>query len=111
MLTKLAVPRRQADLRRKNVDFFNGTRFATTTGVSPLTRALRERFEEVSRSELRRLRKKTSDLDPGARALVDAVSVEVVQAIAARATERLHEPDGEQLAPVLARLFGVTDNI
>lgn len=41
--------------------------------------------------------------------MVDAVAVELVEAIAARATERLEGPDGEQLAPVLAQLFGVSD--
>lgn len=77
--------------------------------MSPLARALQTRFAEVSRSELRRLRKKTSTLEPDARAVVDAVAVELVEAIAARATERLDGPDGEQLAPVVARLFGVDD--
>lgn len=80
-------------------------------GVSPLTRVLQDRFEQVSRSELERLRKKTSGLEPGARAVVDAVTVEVVQAIAARATERLDEPDAEDLAPMLAQLFGVRESI
>lgn len=77
--------------------------------MSPLTRALQNRFAEVSRSELLRLRKKTSTLEPEARAAVDAVAVELVEAIAARATERLDGPDGEQLAPVLAQLFGVSE--
>lgn len=63
----------------------------------------------MSRSELRRLRKKTSTLEPETRAVVDAVAVELVEAIAARATERLDGPDGEQLAPVVAQLFGVGD--
>jgi hypothetical protein len=70
---------------------------------------LHHRFEEISRSELVRLRKKTSSLEPEARAVIDAVTVELVQAIAARATERLDDPDGERLAPVLARLFGVSE--
>jgi glutamyl-tRNA reductase len=77
--------------------------------VSPLTRALQNRFAEVSRSELTRLRKKTATLQPEARAVVAAVAVEVVEAIATRATERLAGPDGEQLAPVLAQLFGVSE--
>lgn len=71
--------------------------------------ALQTRFAEVSRSELRRLRKKTSTLEPEARAVVDAVAVELVEAIAARATERLEGPDAEQLAPVVAQLFGVSE--
>lgn len=79
------------------------------TGVSPLAEALQTRFAEVSRSELRRLRKKTSSLEPNERAVVDAVAVELVEAIAARAMERLEGPDGEQLAPVVAQLFGVND--
>jgi hypothetical protein len=58
---------------------------------------------------LRRLRKKTSSLDPEDRAMVDAVAVELVEAIAARALERLEGPDGDQLAPVVAQLFGVSD--
>lgn len=77
--------------------------------MSPLAEALQTRFAEVSRSELRRLRKKVSSLEPDARAVVDAVAVELVEAIAARATERLEGPDGDQLAPVLAQLFGVND--
>ena len=71
--------------------------------------ALQTRFAEVSRSELRRLRKKTSTLEPDERAVVDAVAVELVEAIAVRATERLEGPDGEQLAPVVAQLFGVSE--
>jgi hypothetical protein len=77
--------------------------------VSPLAEALQTRFADVSRSELRRLRKKTSSLDPEDRAMVDAVAVELVEAIAARALERLEGPDGDQLAPVVAQLFGVSD--
>jgi hypothetical protein len=78
--------------------------------VSPLKRALQSRFEEVSRSELARLRKKTSSLEPGARALVDAVTLELVKAMAARAAERFEDPDAEQLAPLLAQLFGVREH-
>lgn len=77
--------------------------------MSPLTKALQKRFEEVSRSELQRLRKKTSGLEPDARAAIDAVTVEVMQAIAARATERLQGPDSDRLATLLARLFGVNE--
>jgi hypothetical protein len=75
--------------------------------VSPLKRALHHRFEEISRSELVRLRKKTAALPPEARQVVDSVTVELVHAIAERATERLDDADGDRLGPVLARLFGV----
>jgi hypothetical protein len=57
---------------------------------------------------LQRLRKKTSSLEPEARTVVDAIAVELVEAIAMRATERLEGPEGEELAPVLAQLFGVS---
>jgi hypothetical protein len=75
--------------------------------VSPLKRALHHRFDEVSRSELVRLRKKTATLPPDARQVVDSLTVELVHAIAERATERFDDADGERLAPVLAQLFGV----
>lgn len=77
--------------------------------MSPLKLALHNRFEEISRSELVRLKKKTAALPPEARQVVDSITVELVQAIAERATERLDEPGGERLAPMLARLFGVRD--
>ena len=77
--------------------------------MSPLAEALQTRFAEVSRSELRRLRKKTSSLAADERAVVDAVAIELAEAIAARAMERLEGPGGERLAPVVAQLFGVND--
>lgn len=78
-------------------------------GVSPLKRALHHRFDEISRSELVRLKKKTAALPPDARQVVASLAVELVHAIAERATERLDEPGAERLAPVVARLFGVQD--
>lgn len=79
--------------------------------MSPLKRAIQSRFEEVSRAELARLKKKTASLEPSARATVDAVTLEVVRAMAARTTERLEGSEGERFAPVLARLFGVRETI
>jgi glutamyl-tRNA reductase len=75
--------------------------------VSPLRRALQSRFEEVSRAELQRLRKKTSALEPETRAAVDAVTIELLRGMALRATERLETSEGEKFATVLAQLFGV----
>ncbi len=48
-------------------------------------------------------------MEPSARATVDAVTLEVVRGMAARTTERLEGSEGEQFAPVLARLFGVRE--
>lgn len=77
--------------------------------MSPLKRAIHSRFEEVSRAELLRLKKKTASLEPSARAAVDAVTLEVVRAMAARTTERLEESEGEPSAAILAQLFGVRE--
>lgn len=75
--------------------------------MSPLRRAFQSRFEEVSRAELQRLRKKTSSLAPDTRAAVDAVTIELVRNMADRATERLETTEGDRFAAVLAQLFGL----
>jgi glutamyl-tRNA reductase len=75
--------------------------------VETLAQALHAHFEEVSRSELQRLRKKTASLNAAQREQVDAIAVQVVQAIAARASDALRADDGRRLAPVLARLFRI----
>lgn len=72
-----------------------------------IAHALETRFDEVSRSELERLRKKTAGLAPEVREAVKAVSLQVVHAIAARVGAALAAPDGPTLAPVVARLFDV----
>ena len=76
--------------------------------MSPIARALHERFDEVCRTELQRLRRKTASLTPAERAEVDAISVEVTRAIAARFGAALEqEPEGE-LDTIVARLFAVS---
>jgi hypothetical protein len=84
-----------------------GTPFAFGRGMSPIARALQERFDEVCRAELQRLRRKTAALSPEARAEVDAISVEVTQRIVARMQAALESDEGEGLADVVARLFAV----
>jgi hypothetical protein len=73
--------------------------------MSPIANALSSRFEEVCRTELNRLRRKTASLSPEDRAEVDAISVEVTRAIAARMGMAL-EADS-QVEDVVARLFAV----
>ncbi|HSC27761.1 MAG TPA: hypothetical protein VLD67_10835 [Vicinamibacterales bacterium] len=73
--------------------------------MSPTARALHEHFEEVCRTELHRLRRKTASLPPAARAEVDAISVEVTRAIAARFEAALDQDDGGDLDRVVSRLF------
>ncbi len=75
--------------------------------METLAQALHVRFEEVSRAELQRLRKKTASLSAAQREQVDAITVQVVQAIAARASEALRADEGRRLAPVLAHLFRI----
>jgi hypothetical protein len=78
-----------------------------TAGMSPIGRALHVRFEEVCRSELQRLRRKTASLSPEERDKVDAISVAVTQAIAARVEAALEGPRGSEIAAIVARLFAV----
>ena len=85
----------------------HGTGFEKQGGMSPIAEALHTRFEDVCRAELQRLRRKTAALSEQHRAEIDAISVEVTQAIAARVGAALaHE--GDDLAPVVARLFAVS---
>jgi hypothetical protein len=74
--------------------------------MSPVGHALHTRFEEVCRNELTRLRRKTASLSPEDRAEVDAISVEVTRAIAARMEAALAAGDS-QVADIVAQLFAV----
>jgi hypothetical protein len=75
--------------------------------MSPIARALHERFDEVCHAELRRLRRKTAALSPQERAEIDAISREVTLAIAARFEAALEARDGTGLADIVGRLFAV----
>jgi hypothetical protein len=74
--------------------------------MSPIGHALHHRFDEVCRTELQRLRRKTATLSPEDRAEVDAISVEVTRAIASRMDAAL-AASGTDVAEVVARLFAV----
>jgi len=75
--------------------------------MSPIARALHEKFDEVCRTELQRLRRKTASLTAEERAEVDAMSVAVTQAIAARVEAALECQEGPELTDMVARLFAV----
>ena len=75
--------------------------------MSPIARALHEKFDEVCRTELQRLRRKTASLTADERAEVDAMSAAVTQAIAARVEAALESQDGPELTDMVARLFAV----
>ena len=76
--------------------------------MSPLALALRDRFDEVCRSELQRLRKKTAAFAPEERAEIDAISIEVTHGIAAALAATLERPQGQDIEAVVAKLFAVT---
>ena len=79
--------------------------------MSPIAQALHVRFEEVCRAELQRLRRKTASLTPEERAEVDAISVAVTKAIAARVEAALDAHQEGGLADIIARLFAVPSRL
>jgi len=85
-----------------------GTPLALTSDMSPIARALHKRFDDVCRAELARLRKKTAALAPADRDQVDAISVEVTQAIAASVLAVVDDPHGADLSDIVGRLFAIT---
>lgn len=76
--------------------------------MSPVGKALQKRFDNTCRSELERLRKKTASLAPEHRAEVHALTLEVVQGLAARLDAALASSGGAELEAVVMRLFAVT---
>jgi hypothetical protein len=76
--------------------------------MSPVGQALEERFGDVCRSELQRLRKKTASLAPEHRAEVCALTLEVTQRMALRLDDALTKTGGE-LDALVMRLFGATE--
>lgn len=76
--------------------------------MSPVSNALRVKFESVARAELQRLKKKTASLTDAERAQLEAISVHVAQAIAARFEEGIEGPEGRQLAEVVSKIFVLT---
>jgi hypothetical protein len=75
--------------------------------MSPVGRALHQQFEQVCRSELQRLRRKTAALTEADRAQVDALALEVAQRLAVHLDAALDGPGGAGITPVVARLFAV----
>ena len=74
--------------------------------MTDVGRALCDRFEEVSRAELVRLRRKTAALSPEDRAIVEAAAIKVTQGIALRLDAGLAELDGAGHG-IVARIFSL----
>ena len=75
--------------------------------MSPIARAIHDRFEEVCRAELVRLRRKTASLSAADRAELDGISLAVAGAIAARLGEALDGETAPDVRNIVARLFAV----
>jgi hypothetical protein len=73
--------------------------------MSPVARALEERFETVCRAEIARMTRKTRGLTPDERLALEDLSCQVVGAIAAHASTAIDRTGGDDLAQVLAKLF------
>jgi glutamyl-tRNA reductase len=73
--------------------------------MSPVSNALRAKFESVTRAELQRLKKKTASLTDVERAHLEAISVEVAQAIAARFEQGIEGPEGRKFEEVVSKIF------
>ena len=73
--------------------------------MSPVSQALRDRFESVARAELQRMKKKTAALSEAERAQLEAISVHVVQALAAQFEQGIDGPDGARLESVVSKIF------
>ena len=90
------------------------TRFAEwlrSRDVIPTVVALRERFEAIRRSELRRLDPKLAGLPPEARARVDEITRLLVEKLLLSPTEQLKSLDDQTMVAVyseaLSRLFSL----
>jgi hypothetical protein len=73
-----------------------------------MARALHERFEEICRAELVRLRRKTASLSAPHQAEVDVISLAIARAIAARLTDALDHDQVADTCSIVGHLFAVT---
>ena len=76
--------------------------------MSPVGKALHQRFSHVCRSELERLRRKTASLSADERAQVDALALEVTERLAVTLDAAVAAPGAAGIAPAVMRLFAVT---
>jgi len=88
--------------------FSGGTSLAICDGMSPIARVLHERFEEICRAELVRLRKRTASLSPADQAQLDIISLSVARAIAACLGEAVDRDTATDTGSILTHLFAVT---
>lgn len=75
--------------------------------MTQLGQALCDRFEEVSRAELIRLRRKMAGLSAEDRAAVEAIAVEVTQGIALSLDASLAVTENRAVSDTLAKIFSL----
>jgi hypothetical protein len=75
--------------------------------MTQVGQALCDQFEEISRSELVRLRRKIASLRPEDRAAVEAAAVELTQSIAKGLDARIASSDAPGLGDVVAQIFSI----
>jgi hypothetical protein len=92
------------------MDSSRGISLARFGGMSPIVRVLHERFEEICRAELVRLRKKTASLSAADQAELDTISLSVARAIAARLGEAVDRDTATDTGNILTHLFAVTSD-
>jgi glutamyl-tRNA reductase len=73
----------------------------------PIVSALRERFEAIRRAEIERLTKKLRGLTGDERRSVDAITVDVIHAIASLPERALAGDVSRPAAEALVRLFSL----
>jgi hypothetical protein len=78
--------------------------------MSPIARALTDRFDEVCRVELIRLRRKTASLSEADRTEVEALCVEVTRAISAHVASAAEGGRERWFHDVLGHLFALCSN-
>lgn len=72
-----------------------------------VSQALRERFESIRQSELERLEKKLRGLSDDDRRTVEAITAEVVRAIAGVPAQALAAEDSRPALQAVVRLFAL----
>jgi glutamyl-tRNA reductase len=111
------LSRREAELARADAivgeELAKFTAWLQSRRVVPTVVALRERFEQVRQSELRRLEPRLASLTPDARARVDEITHLIVEKLLLTPTEQLKAVGDDttmvSYADALSRLFALAD--
>ena len=112
------LSRREAELKRADAivaeELARFTAWLQSRRIVPTIVALRERFENVRQSELRRLEPRLASLPPDARARVDEITHLIVEKLLLTPTEQLKgigdDTSMVSYADAVSRLFALSDD-